>query len=107
MEKLLQVITAGASLEKKIADSIQQTNQGNYLSLDPETSQLIYQQVVEQVNRVQQMGIQPVLLTSPAIRMYLRQLLERYIPDLPILSYNELEPQVEVQSVGVVNISLE
>lgn len=100
----LQVITAGASLEKKIADSIQQTSQGNYLSLDPETSQLIYQRIVEQVNRVQQMGIQPVLLTSPAIRMYLRQLLERYIPDLPILSYNELEPHVEVQSVGVVNI---
>lgn len=101
----LRVITAGASIEKKIADSIQQTNQGSHLSLDPESSQVIYQQVMEQVNRVQQMGVQPILLTSPAIRMYLRQLLERYIPDLPILSYNELEPNVEVQSVGVVNIS--
>jgi flagellar biosynthesis protein FlhA len=101
----LQVITAGASLEKRIADSIQQSEQGNYLSLDPESSQQIYQEVLEQVNRLQQTGVQPILLTSPAIRMYLRQFLERYIPDLPILSYNELEPDVEVQSVGVVNVS--
>lgn len=101
----LQVITAGASLEKKIADAVQQSSQGSYLSLDPETSQAIYQRIMEQVNRVQQMGIQPILLTSPAIRMYLRRMLEKYIPDLPILSYNELEPHVEVQSVGVVNVS--
>lgn len=101
----LKVITAGASLEKKIADSIQQTEQGSYVSLDPETTQHIYQQVLEQVQRAQQMGVQPILLTSPAIRMYMRQFLERYISDLPILSYNELEPSVEVQSVGVVNVS--
>lgn len=101
----LQVITAGASLEKKIADSIQQSEQGNYLSIDPESSQHIYQEVMEQVKRIQQTGVQPILLTSPAIRMYLRQFLERYIPDLPILSYNELEPDVEVQSIGVVNVS--
>jgi flagellar biosynthesis protein FlhA len=101
----MQVITAGASLEKTIADAIQQTEHGNYLSLDPEMSQLVYQKVLEQVQRVQQSGIQPILLTSPAIRMYLRQFLERYMPDLPILSYNELEPDVEVQSIGVVNVS--
>lgn len=101
----LKVITAGASLEKRIADSIQQSEQGNYLSIDPESSQLIYQEVMEQVNRIQQTGVQPILLTSPAIRMYLRQFLERYIPDLPILSYNELEPDVEVQSIGVVNVT--
>lgn len=100
----MQVITAGASLEKKLAESIQQTEQGSYLNLDPETSQVIYQQILEQVQRVQQMGIQPILLTSPMIRMYLRQFIERYMPDLPILSYSELEPDVEIQSIGVINL---
>ncbi|GAA0365186.1 flagellar biosynthesis protein FlhA [Bacillus horti] len=100
----LKVITAGASLEKRLADSIQQTEQGNYVALDPESTQKIYQQVLEQVQKVQQTGTQPILLTSPAIRMYLRQFLERYMFDLPILSYNELEPEVEVQSIGVVNV---
>jgi len=101
----LKVITAGASLEKRIADAVQQTEQGNFLSLDPDTSQKVYQEVVQQMSKVQQMGIQPILLTSPAIRMYVRHFLERYIPDLPILSYNELETDVEIQSVGVVNIT--
>lgn len=101
----LQVITAGASLEKKVADSVHRTEQGNYLSLDPETSQAIFQKITEQVTQLQQSGVQPILLTSPAIRMYIRQFLERYLPDLPVLSYNELEPEVEIQSVGVVNLT--
>lgn len=100
----LQVITAGASLEKKVADSVHRSEQGSYLSLDPETSQTIYQKITEQVTQLQQSGIQPILLTSPAIRMYIRQFLERYFPDLTVLSYNELEPEIEIQSVGVVNL---
>ena len=101
----LKVITAGAEMEKLLSESIQQTEQGHYLSLSPEVSGKIYQAVTEEVNRIQQTGTQPILLTSPSIRLYVRQFLERYIPDLPVLSYNELEPDVEVESVGVVNIS--
>ncbi|MFK3960997.1 flagellar biosynthesis protein FlhA [Pseudalkalibacillus hwajinpoensis] len=100
----VKVLTAGARLEKRFAESVQQSDQGSYLALDPETSQSIYQEVLQQVNRLQQSGIQPILLTSPAIRMYLRQFLERYMPELMILSYSELEPDVEVQSVGVINL---
>ncbi|WP_377887354.1 flagellar biosynthesis protein FlhA [Alkalihalobacillus sp. R86527] len=100
----VKVLTAGARLEKRFAESVQQSDQGSYLALDPETSQTIYQEVLQQVNRLQQSGIQPILLTSPAIRMYIRQFLERYMPDLTILSYSELEPDVEVQSVGVINL---
>lgn len=100
----VKVLTAGARLEKRFAESVQQSDQGSYLALDPETSQTIYQEVLQQVNRLQQSGIQPILLTSPAIRMYLRQFLERYMPELTILSYSELEPDVEVQSVGVINL---
>lgn len=101
----LQVITAGASLEKKFAESVHRTEQGSYLSIDPEASQTIFQKISEQVNQLQQSGVQPILLTSPATRMYMRQFIERFAPDLPVLSYNELEPEVEIQSIGVVNIS--
>ncbi|MGI2328538.1 flagellar biosynthesis protein FlhA [Planococcus sp. YIM B11945] len=100
----LQVITAGASLEKKFADSVHRSEQGSYLSIDPESSQTIFQKISEQAAQLQQSGVQPILLTSPAIRMYMRQFIERFAPDLPVLSYNELEPEVEIQSVGVVNI---
>ncbi|KYG35330.1 EscV/YscV/HrcV family type III secretion system export apparatus protein [Alkalihalobacillus trypoxylicola] len=101
----LYVITLSGSVEKKIADGIQQTEHGNFVSLDPNDSQLILQATMEETERLSQMGQMPIILCSPAVRMYVRQMLERYLPQIPILSYNELEANVEVQSVGVVNPS--
>ncbi|EHB67341.1 MULTISPECIES: flagellar biosynthesis protein FlhA [Paenibacillus] len=100
----MKVITVGPQLEKKIAESVQQSEQGTYLAMDPVSTQNVFQKLSEQVNRIIQMGQQPVLLTSPAIRMYLRQVIERGMQDIPVLSYSELEPNVEIQSVGVVNL---
>ncbi|MET3288509.1 flagellar biosynthesis protein FlhA [Brevibacillus fluminis] len=100
----LVVITAGPGLEKAISDRIEQTEQGSYLAMDPDTTQRIYQSMSEQVGKVAASGQQPILLASPAIRMYLRQLMERMMPDIPVISYSELEPHVEVQSVGMVNV---
>lgn len=100
----LKVITVGPTLEKKIAESVQQSDQGSYLALDPSSTQMIYQRLSDQVTKLIQSGQQPVVLTSPTIRMYLRQLLERTMQDIPVLSYSELEPSVEIQSMGVVNL---
>ncbi|GIO66841.1 flagellar biosynthesis protein FlhA [Paenibacillus sp. FSL M7-1455] len=100
----LKVITVGPTLEKKIAESVQQSDQGSYLALDPVSTQTVFQKLSEQVNRLLQSGQQPILLTSPTIRMYLRQVIERTMQDIPVLSYSELEPNVEIQSVGVVNL---
>lgn len=100
----LKVITVGPTLEKKIAESVQQSDQGSYLALDPTSTQVIYQRINDQVTKLIQAGQQPVVLTSPTIRMYLRQLLERTMHDIPVLSYSELEPSVEIQSMGVVNL---
>jgi len=101
----LRVLTAGAGLEKAISERIEQSEQGSYLAIDPETSQRIYQVMSSEVSKMVNSGQQPILLSSPAIRMYMRQLLDRMMPDIPVLSYSELEPHVEVQSVGMVNIS--
>lgn len=100
----LKVVTIGPALEKKIAESVQQTEHGSYLALDPVSSQTIYQKVAEQLDKLVQQGRQPIILASPTIRMYLRQLLERSMQDVTVLSYSELEPQAEIQSVGVVNL---
>ncbi|RUS46359.1 flagellar biosynthesis protein FlhA [Cohnella sp. AR92] len=99
----LKVITVSPTVEKKISDSVQQSDQGSYLALDPPSTQAIYSKLSEQVNRVLQLGQQPIILTSPTIRMYMRQMLERSMQDIPVISYSELEPNIEVQSVGVVN----
>lgn len=100
----LKVITIGPVLEKRITEAVQQTEQGSYLALDPMTTQQIYTRLTEQVQRIVEAGNAPVILTSPTIRMYMRQIVDRTMPDVPVLSYNELEPSVEIQSVGVVNL---
>ena len=100
----LKVITISPALEKKITENVQQSEQGSYLAIDPGTSQLIYRNISEEVNKILQLGQQAIILTSPVVRMYFRQLIERVLPDIPVLSYNELESHVEIQSVGVVNI---
>lgn len=100
----LKVLTVAGKVEKMIADHIQQTEQGNYLSLDPDYSQRILESIAREVERVALIDQSPVILCSPAIRMYLRQITERYFPQIPVLSYNELEATIEVQSVGVVDV---
>lgn len=103
-DETLKVITLSGKVEKLIADNIQQTEHGNYLSLDPQVSQEIIESIARQIEQLSLMEQTPIILCSPAVRMYVRQMTERYFPQVPILSYNELEANVEVQSVGVVNI---
>ncbi|MFJ8266391.1 flagellar biosynthesis protein FlhA [Peribacillus asahii] len=104
-EQRLQVITVSGKVEKIIADAVQQTEHGNYLSLDPNNSQLILETLAAKLEELALMEQQPIVLCSPAVRMYVRQLTERYFPNVPIISYNELEASVEVQSVGVVDVA--
>ncbi|WP_044022867.1 flagellar biosynthesis protein FlhA [Bacillus sp. SG-1] len=100
----LKVITLSGRIEKMIADSVQQTEHGNFLSMDPNDSQRVLEALASQVEQLSLMEESPIVLCSPAIRMYVRQLIERYFPQVPTLSYNELEANVEVQSLGLVNI---
>ncbi|NEU29356.1 flagellar biosynthesis protein FlhA [bacterium LRH843] len=100
----LYVVTLSGSVEKQVADSVQQTEHGNFISMDPAVSGKLIESAATETDRLSQMGQIPVILCSPAVRMYVRQIFERYLPHVPVLSYNELEANVEVQSVGVVNI---
>nr|WP_082234174.1 FHIPEP family type III secretion protein [Halobacillus massiliensis] len=100
----IRVVTVSGKVEKLIADHIQQTEHGSYLSLNPESQQGILNNVSQQIDQASLQVEKPVILCSPAVRMYVKQLLERYYPQVIILSYNELEPTVEVESIGVVNI---
>jgi flagellar biosynthesis protein FlhA len=100
----LRVVTVGPTLERKIAEAVQQSEHGSYLAMDPVSSQTVVQKITEQAAKLAQTGGTPIVLTSPTIRMYLKQLLERAMQDVTVLSYSELEPNVEVQSIGVVNV---
>ncbi|MBL0388928.1 flagellar biosynthesis protein FlhA [Tumebacillus sp. ITR2] len=100
----LKVITLSPNVEKLLLDNIQGSDQGTYLALDPRVSQQIYQKLAEQVQVVTNLGHPPLLLTSPNTRMHVRKLIERVLPDVAVLSFNELDTTVDVQSGGVVNL---
>ena len=97
----LQVITLDPALEKRVADSLQQTMHGTFPVMEPETSHRILQGTAGLVEKLRGKGISPVVLTSPRIRLPFRRMIERYLPDLPVLSLSEILPQIDVQSVGV------
>jgi flagellar biosynthesis protein FlhA len=102
--EVLRVITLSGKVEKVIAEGVQQTEHGNYLSIDPSVSQNIIQSIATEVEQLAIQEQQSIILCSPAVRMYVKQLIDRYLPNVPVLSYNELEANVEVQSIGVVNV---
>ncbi|WJE17484.1 flagellar biosynthesis protein FlhA [Halobacillus sp. ACCC02827] len=101
----VKVITVSGKVEKMIAESIQQTEHGSYLALDPDSQHAIIQSIAEQVEQMSLQEETAIILCSPAVRMYVKQLLDRFLPQVVVLSYNELEPSAEVQSIGVVNVA--
>ncbi|UOQ47860.1 flagellar biosynthesis protein FlhA [Gracilibacillus caseinilyticus] len=101
----LKVITVSGEVEKLIAEHIQQTEHGSYLAMDPDTQQRVVHSVAENVENMSLQEEMPVILCSPTIRMYFKQLLDRFYPHVVVLSYNEIEPTAEIQSIGVVKVA--
>lgn len=102
-EKKARVVTLDQSLEDKIMSSVQQTEQGNYLTLDPAVTKAILNNLSKQLDKFTQLGEQPIVLTSPIVRLYFKKLTEQFAPRLVVLSYNELDPSIEIQSMGMVS----
>ena len=98
----LYVVTLGGQTEQLIQDAVQKTEFGNYLALDPEQAREIIERSGEQLSMFERYGASAVILCSPTIRLFVRQLLERYYPDVPVLAYNELLSSIEVKSIGVI-----
>ncbi len=101
-EGTINVITLDPGIEQTIQASIQRTDQGSFLTIDPNVGQEILQAISLQVESLQEKGLQPILLTSPPIRPSLRKLTERSFPNLVLLSWNEIAPKVNVNSVSMV-----
>lgn len=98
------VLTLDPGLEQLIMDSVKKTETGSYISIDPKTAKSIIDSLSKQVENIMNKGNQPVVLASPIVRLYFKRMIENTLPDLAVLSYNELEPDLEVKSAGVVAV---
>ena len=96
------VVTLDPKVEQDIMNSVKQTEQGAYLTLEPERTRNIINSVQEEINKLENLGKNPIVITSPIVRMYFKKLTEDYFSDLVVVSYNEIESNIELQSVGMV-----
>ncbi len=96
------VVTLDPKVEQEIMGSVKQTESGAFLNLDPNRSRAIIDAVGKEIQKLENLGKSPIIITSPIVRMYFRRLTEDYYRELVIVSYNEVEPNVELQSVGMV-----
>ncbi len=96
------VVTLDPKIEQEIMGSVKQTEQGAYLNLDPERTRKIMDSLEAEVAKLENLGKNPIVITSPIVRIYFKRLTEDYFKDLIVISYNEIESNIELQSVGMV-----
>ena len=96
------IVTVDPKIEQEIMQNVKQTEQGAYLSMDPERIRLIMESTREEVNKLEELGRNPIVVCSPIVRMYFKRMSDDYFEDLIVVSYNEIEPGIELESVGMV-----
>ncbi|MGF7185988.1 flagellar biosynthesis protein FlhA [Desulfitispora alkaliphila] len=99
---VLNVITLSPDIEQDLKNNYQQTEQGSYIALDPGRSQDIMENLGQLIEQANQQGLTPIVVCPPIIRFYFKKMTERMYPNLVVLSYNELELDVNIQSIGMV-----
>jgi flagellar biosynthesis protein FlhA len=102
-ELRLRAITLDPAIEQEVATSITQTADGEYLAMDPPRAQAIVGALRAQVEHASGRGVRPVLLCSSRIRRHLRRLIAQAQPHLPVCSYNEIAPGINVETIGVIH----
>ncbi|MCQ2494012.1 MAG: flagellar biosynthesis protein FlhA [Lachnospiraceae bacterium] len=96
------VVTLDPKIEQEIMGSVKQTETGAFLNIDPQRSRAIIDATGDEMKKLENLGKTPIVITSPIVRMYYKRMTEEYFRDLVVVSYNEIESNVELQSVGMV-----
>ena len=92
-------------MESKLAEALQQTDQGRYLAIDPTTMETIVNRLAGQLEKFVADSLRPVLLCSANLRLPFKKLIDRYLPDMVVLAYEEILPHTGIRSLGVVELS--
>ncbi|MCD6117016.1 flagellar biosynthesis protein FlhA [bacterium] len=108
---VLQAITLDTGIEQLFISAVQEIAKSgasgriDQAVIPPELLQKFYMELQSQIEKVLGVGIQPVMITSPGIRLYLRRLTETSFPNLIVISFAEIPPAVEIESIGSVRIT--
>jgi len=103
-EGVITVVTIDPSLEEVMIGAIHQSEYGSFLALDPNVGERVLVQISSQLQNFKRMKLLAVILCSPRLRPHFKRFIERSFPDVAVLSYNEIVPQVKVQSIGMISL---
>ncbi|TSA09107.1 MAG: flagellar biosynthesis protein FlhA [Deltaproteobacteria bacterium] len=106
-EGTLPVLALSQNIEDVLREGIQRTEQGTFLSIEPNLAQRIISYINRGAEQCLVLNYQPIVLCSPIVRRHLRRLVERFVPNVLILSHNELSSDMKVQSVGIIELGHE
>lgn len=102
--EMTSVVTLDPKIEQEIMNSVKQTEQGAFINLAPERTQEILNSVKEEMDKMEELGKNPIIVTSPIVRMYFKKITSEQFQDLIVISYNEIDTDVELQSIGMVTV---
>jgi len=100
----LPLVTVDQNIEKTIAEAIQDSEHGSFLAIEPNVAQKIINNVARNIENFSQLGLQPIILCSARIRAQFKKMVDRFIPNLVVLSYDEILSTVEIQTLGTVGL---
>ena len=100
----IRVITLDTETENKIVSSVKKSEQGSYLALDPQSIQALIASLNAQIEKIKEVVPSPIVLTSPIVRIYFKKLVDQFIPNVTVLSFNEIDNTVQIQAVGNISI---
>ncbi len=100
----MKVISLDGSVENAIMASVKKVDSGSYLALDQNTIQKIVVSATEQLNRVKELVQLPIVITSPVVRVYFKKLIDQFYPNVTVISFNEIDSNIQVQALGNIAI---
>jgi flagellar biosynthesis protein FlhA len=101
----LNVLVFDAELEQKLTGSLQQQENGtSQLVIEPKLFNQFLKQLTEQVPKLMSTGILPILLCSPKLRLHLKRMMHNRLPDLTVLSYNEVRSGIDIKTIAIIKV---
>jgi len=101
----LHALTLATNLEDLIRESVQQSEHGSVLNMAPTTAQALITAVENEAERVMNEGYQPVIICAPVVRRHLRKIMERFLPQVAILSHAEISGRVKIETLGTISLN--
>ena len=100
----MPLVSLNPGLEKSLSETLQATDEGSYLALDPSLAQKIISKISATSEKFTELGYNPLILTTSYIRAGMSNFVERFVPGVSVISHQEIAPNTRVQSLGVINM---